>query len=104
MSFEESVNQPVVIDNGSGTMKAGFAGQEVPSALFPTIVGRPKHTKMMVGGIGGDVYVRVVPIVRASSSPPLHAAFAFFSSDLWEKRPTKTEDSSRWNIQSRRVS
>ena len=34
--------QTIVIDNGSGMMKAGFAGEEAPRAVFPTIVGRPK--------------------------------------------------------------
>jgi actin-related protein len=39
----------VIIDNGSGFMKAGLAGEEVPSAVFPAIVGRPKHGQMMAG-------------------------------------------------------
>jgi centractin len=29
-------NQPVVIDNGSGIIKAGFAGAEEPSCVFPS--------------------------------------------------------------------
>ncbi len=33
----------VVIDNGSGMMKAGFAGDDAPRAVFPSIVGRPKY-------------------------------------------------------------
>jgi len=33
----------VIIDNGSGMMKAGFAGEEAPNAVFPAVVGRPKH-------------------------------------------------------------
>jgi len=32
----------LVIDNGSGTIKAGFAGDEAPRAVFPSIVGRPR--------------------------------------------------------------
>jgi len=39
----------VVIDNGSGHMKAGLAGLEAPSAVFPAVVGRPKHGTMMPG-------------------------------------------------------
>ena len=31
----------VVIDNGSGMVKAGFAGDDAPRAVFPSIVGRP---------------------------------------------------------------
>ena len=33
----------VVIDSGSGTCKAGFAGDETPQAMFPSVVGRPRH-------------------------------------------------------------
>lgn len=32
----------VCIDNGSGMIKAGFAGDEAPRSVFPTIVGKPK--------------------------------------------------------------
>jgi actin-related protein len=35
-------NDPVVIENGSGWFKAGFAGDEVPRAVFPSVVGRSK--------------------------------------------------------------
>ena len=33
----------LVVDNGSGMCKAGFAGDEAPRAVFPSIVGRPHH-------------------------------------------------------------
>jgi len=33
----------LVIDNGSGMCKAGFAGDDSPRAVFPPIVGRPRH-------------------------------------------------------------
>ncbi|KAJ3404363.1 hypothetical protein CcCBS67573_g02854 [Chytriomyces confervae] len=39
----------VVIDNGSGMCKAGFAGDDAPRAVFPSIVGRPRHQAAMVG-------------------------------------------------------
>ena len=35
--------QSVVVDNGSGCVKAGFAGDDAPRSVFPSIVGRPKH-------------------------------------------------------------
>ncbi|MEE6524888.1 hypothetical protein FKM82_024588 [Ascaphus truei] len=38
----------LVIDNGSGMCKAGFAGDNAPRAVFPSIVGRPKHQVVMV--------------------------------------------------------
>lgn len=33
----------VVIDNGSGMCKFGFAGNDAPNAVFPSIVGHPRH-------------------------------------------------------------
>ncbi|XP_052686059.1 actin-like [Crassostrea angulata] len=33
----------LVFDNGSGMSKAGFAGDDAPRAVFPSIVGRPKQ-------------------------------------------------------------
>ncbi len=35
-------------DNGSGMVKAGFAGDDAPRAVFPSIVGRPRHQGVMV--------------------------------------------------------
>jgi len=34
--------QALVVDNGSGMCKAGFAGDDAPRAVFPSIVGRPR--------------------------------------------------------------
>ncbi|KAI8878939.1 actin-related protein [Backusella circina FSU 941] len=50
-------NQPVVIDNGSGVIKAGFAGEEQPKCFFPSMVGRPKHTRIMAGAVEGDNFI-----------------------------------------------
>ncbi|KAF1743969.1 hypothetical protein MXB_231 [Myxobolus squamalis] len=47
MSEEECTS--IVIDNGSGMCKAGFAGDDAPRAVFPSIVGRPRHQGIMVG-------------------------------------------------------
>ena len=33
----------VVIDNGSGMCKAGFAGDDAPRAVFPARVGTPRY-------------------------------------------------------------
>lgn len=40
MSYEDEV-YAVVIDNGSGRIKAGFAGDDAPRSVFTSIVGRP---------------------------------------------------------------
>lgn len=49
--------QALVCDNGSGTAKAGFAGDDAPRAVFPSLVGRPRHTGVMLGMGQKDVYV-----------------------------------------------
>lgn len=54
--FEES-DQPLVIDNGSGMCKAGFAGDEAPRSVFPCILGRPKHENVMVGVEESEIYI-----------------------------------------------
>ncbi|XP_048842096.1 uncharacterized protein LOC125714966 isoform X2 [Brienomyrus brachyistius] len=38
---------PVVLDTGSGLMKAGFADQDLPTAVFPTVIGVPKYEEVM---------------------------------------------------------
>lgn len=43
-------NQPVVIDNGSGVLKAGFAGGDRPRAVVRSLSGSPKHVRFMPGG------------------------------------------------------
>ena len=53
----EAGDQALVIDNGSGMCKAGFAGDDAPRAVFPSIVGRPKHPGIMVGMDQKDAYV-----------------------------------------------
>ena len=38
-------------------MQAGFAGDDAPRAVFPSIIGRPRHTGVMVGMGQKDAYV-----------------------------------------------
>jgi len=54
---EEEEATGLVVDNGSGMVKAGFAGDDAPRAVFPSIVGRPKHKGVMVGMGQKDSYV-----------------------------------------------
>ncbi len=42
-------DQALVIDNGSGMIKAGFAGDEAPRAVFPSVIGRPFYDGAMCG-------------------------------------------------------
>jgi hypothetical protein len=36
---------PIVMDNGSGMIKAGFAGADLPESVFQTYVGRAKYDR-----------------------------------------------------------
>ncbi|KAK1338896.1 hypothetical protein QTO34_019563 [Cnephaeus nilssonii] len=50
----------LVCDNGSGLVKAGFAGDDAPRAVFPSIVGRPRHqscSKRRHGGYGSEGFL-----------------------------------------------
>jgi len=57
MADEEEGPTALVVDNGSGMVKAGFAGDDAPRAVFPSIVGRPRHQGVMVGMGQKDAYV-----------------------------------------------
>ncbi|EEP75729.1 actin-1 [Uncinocarpus reesii 1704] len=50
-------NAPIVLDNGSGTIRAGFAGEDLPKCYFPSFVGRPKHPRVLAGALEGDVFI-----------------------------------------------
>ncbi len=50
--------KPIVIDNGSGMVKAGYGGDDHPCAVFASIIARPKNKGIMIG-VGdnkGDEY------------------------------------------------
>merc|ERR1711998_252169 len=46
-------NQVVVCDNGTGFVKCGFAGDNFPRELFPSLVGRPilRSDEKIDGGV-----------------------------------------------------
>ena len=54
---DDEESAALVIDNGSGMVKAGFAGDDAPRAVFPSVIGRPRHVSAMVGMGNKDAYV-----------------------------------------------
>ena len=56
MSEEEGPSS-LVVDNGSGMCKAGFAGDDAPRAVFPSIVGRPKTKTIILGSGDKEIYI-----------------------------------------------
>ena len=58
--MEEEDNTAIVVDNGSGTIKAGFGGHESPLAVFPSLVGRPNLSHAGILDVlrhGDEVYI-----------------------------------------------
>jgi actin-related protein len=52
----EGIGPTVVIDNGSATIKAGFAAENVPRISFPNVIGRPRFTVIHMG-MNPDYYI-----------------------------------------------
>ena len=48
--------QTIIIDNGSGMIKAGFAGDNVPHTAFSSIVSCPSPISVMMGMGQKDFY------------------------------------------------
>ena len=46
----------VMIDWGSQTTKAGFAGEEDPVSIFPTVVGHAKYDEMVGASVEHHYY------------------------------------------------
>ncbi|XP_076071343.1 uncharacterized protein LOC143042768 isoform X1 [Mytilus galloprovincialis] len=56
MSVDDDM-QAVVIDNGSGMTKGGFAGDDAPRCVYSTVVGRPKSYTECKSMVFRDNYV-----------------------------------------------
>lgn len=53
----EDDSEPIIIDIGSGTLKAGFASDDAPKCIVPMIIGKPKAPGILVGMDQKDCYV-----------------------------------------------
>ena len=47
MEEEGITGKPLVIDNGTGLSKNGYAGEDQPRSVFPTLIGHPKYKSIM---------------------------------------------------------
>ena len=47
---ESMADQVIVLDNGTGHLKAGLAHRDQPSVVMPTVIARPKLRQTMGGG------------------------------------------------------
>jgi len=57
VAIDDEDVQGIVVDLGTNMVKAGFAGDDAPRSVFPSIVGRPKHAGVMVGMDQKDAYI-----------------------------------------------
>jgi hypothetical protein len=48
LALSAELTRAIVCDNGSGMVKAGLAGDDAPSVVFSSVIGRPKHAVAMV--------------------------------------------------------
>ena len=53
----DNTSAALVFENASWMFKAGFAGDSAPRAVFPSVIGRPRHAGVMVGMNQKDCYV-----------------------------------------------
>ncbi|MFX0093053.1 MAG: rod shape-determining protein [Candidatus Hodarchaeota archaeon] len=44
---EVVTGKPIVLDNGTGLTKNGFAGEDLPRSIFPTLIGYPRFDHIM---------------------------------------------------------
>ncbi|XP_012077077.1 actin-100-like isoform X1 [Jatropha curcas] len=56
MDFDLIEGRPIVCDSGSGSTKAGFAGDDNPCVVFPNIIGRPRNKHAMIAIGHKDMY------------------------------------------------
>ena len=55
----------LVVDNGSGMCKAGFAGEDAPRSVFSSVVGRPHYQRAIVeADIGQQDFMLVIQLRR----------------------------------------
>ena len=47
----------IMLDIGSFNVKAGYAGEDAPKVVIPTIIGKPKFPGVLVGMDQKDFYV-----------------------------------------------
>jgi len=47
MAQNEIFGRAIVLDNGTGISKNGYAGEDQPRSVFPTVLGRPKYGNIM---------------------------------------------------------
>lgn len=54
--MEDDINT-IVIDNGTGMIKAGFSGEEAPRSIFPSVVARQRYNRPMIGASSKEPFV-----------------------------------------------
>ena len=53
----EDDHEPLVIDIGTGALKAGFASEHAPKHLIPMVIGEPRSAGILVGMDQKEFYI-----------------------------------------------
>lgn len=53
----QDTDATIMLDLGSFNLKAGFAGEDAPKVVLPSIIGKPKFPGVLVGMDQKDFYV-----------------------------------------------
>ena len=54
----------IVVDNGSGSIKAGFAGEDEPTIITPTVIGRSRHRTSNIDHPNDEFFIGSTAIAR----------------------------------------
>ena len=88
----------LVIDFGSGFVKAGFAGSNTPSLVFPTLIGRQRHAKVASGseplvGEAAQTSSEVIPksVIERGSIKNFHD-FCVLVNYIYQSMDLRTEN------------
>ncbi len=102
----EKLGKPIVIDMGAELTKAGYAGEDQPRSVFPTIIGYPKYESIMtdIEHYTREYYVgeealnlkgvlKITEIVGKGLSEPLEGLVAGIEEeeDMFEKEEERLE-------------
>ncbi|MFZ3499289.1 hypothetical protein ACODT5_39790 [Streptomyces sp. 5.8] len=60
----------LVVDPGSGWVKAGFAGDDAPAAVVPNVIAKPDNGQ--AGAVGSDGYVGAQAVAKGSEATLQH--------------------------------
>ena len=78
MDDTSSFLQPIVVDSGSGLIKAGFSGSDKPKCVYRSYVGRAKHKRTLIAE-DRDLYAKFYRICLNVYVPVPISPYIYFN-------------------------